>query len=65
MESEQLNPNSEVTTAKQTGSTGSQPVPSGYQPLGMTARLELSRAALAKGGRLVIPSGRRPDGTGW
>jgi len=40
-------------------------VPSGYQPLGTTARLELFRAVLAKGGRLVIPSGRWPDGTGW
>ncbi len=37
------------------GGTGHWPVPSGYQPLGTTARWELFRAVLAKGSRLVIP----------
>jgi len=46
------------------GSTGHWPVPSGYQPLGTTTRLELFWAGLTKGSRLVIPSGRWPDGTG-
>ena len=60
-----LNPNSEVAGAKRTGSTGHRPVPSGYQPLGTTAMLGLFRTVPAKGNRLVIPSGRWPDGTGW
>jgi len=60
-----FNPNSEVAVAKLMGSTGHRPVPSGYQPLGTTAMLELLRTVPAKGSPLVIPSGRWPDGTGW
>jgi len=60
-----LNPNSEAAAAQAPGSTGHRPVPSGYQPPGTTVVPKLFLASLVKGGRLAVPSGRWPDGTGW
>ncbi len=60
-----MSPNSEAAAAQPPGSTGYQPVPSGYQPLGMTTVRALLRCLVWLRGRLAVPSGQWPDGTGW
>ncbi len=59
-----FNLNSEVAAAPPPGSTGYQPVPSGYQPLGTTPTGKLVLSIKLIGGRLAVPSGQWPAGTG-
>jgi len=59
-----LNANSEVATAKASGSTGDPPVPGGDSPPGTGETHELFCTSFSRTSVASVPSGQWPDGTG-